>query len=717
MYLIHLIKNITMSLQQLIRNTWKSTPRRAIGHARGLWTADDKYDKLPALSPTYTVNDMEKKRSLMELKWGDGHKSLFHYVWLRDNCQCPKCRHPKAEERVVDTNSIPLSIVPEKVEVLSPVEGREEEGGAVKVKWAHEDGESHTSTFTWQFLRNHCYSSDNSHSKRMHSDKILWKAQDIENSIPKISYRDVMESEAGLQEWLDAIQTHGLALIVNSPSKKAGASEHVARRISFVKETFWGDTWSVKNEPNPLNLSLTGAELFPHTDFSWSPTPPGLQFLHCLEFSGGHPSEGLSTFVDGFRVAQDLRRLHPDVFRLLTEVPISHGFSSEKQQYVCREPTIRLDKRGHVGSIRFNQANRKPLDVAPELVLPTYDALQRFSDLCRSQEYLMRFQLQEGEIVTFNNHRLLHGRTAYDSSNTIRHLHGCYLDLEQFESRYSIISNNRKAKKFNYVGNSRMFSTSRVLDPGYDTYDDVFVRKALEEHQDLLDSKEAYDDKSVLNDVVNAGSVSFTQMKDGTKADYVYQCALFQHDIETNLVPRIIGMLEKLQGDHIKVGTGAQVDLFQHSIQCATRAKLDGADDEMVAVALLHDIGEMMSPLNHGDIAGAIMRPYICDEAYWILAHHEVFQGYYYFDQCGGNRDTRDIYKDHKYYQATADFCEKYDQSSFDPAYESYPIEYFIPYLKKTFSRKPYWFQPDHPKLGVVTVQDRVSGVANGNNQ
>ncbi len=113
----------------------------------------------------------------------------------------------------------------------------------------------------------------------------------------------------------------------------------------------------------------------------------------------------------------------------------------------------------------------------------------------------------------------------------------------------------------------------------------------------------------------------------------------------------------------------------------------------------------MMSPINHGKVAGAILEPYIAPEATWLLNHHEIFQGYYYFHHVGGDPNTRDIYKQNPNYQLTVDFCERWDQASFDPQFDSLPVTHFEPMLKRVLSRKPYWHFPNHPKFGVVNIQ------------
>ena len=132
------------------------------------------------------------------------------------------------------------------------------------------------------------------------------------------------------------------------------------------------------------------------------------------------------------------------------------------------------------------------------------------------------------------------------------------------------------------------------------------------------------------------------------------------------------------------------MDRLEHSLQSATRAYRDGADEEMVVAALLHDIGDLLSPYNHSEMAAAVLRPYVSEKTHWIVRHHGLFQSYYYAHHTGGDRNARDAYRDHPWYQDTVDFCHKWDQSSFDPDYESLPLEFFEPMVRRIFAREPF---------------------------
>ena len=179
--------------------------------------------------------------------------------------------------------------------------------------------------------------------------------------------------------------------------------------------------------------------------------------------------------------------------------------------------------------------------------------------------------------------------------------------------------------------------------------------------------------------------VSFIQMKEGSKEDYEL-LTKFEEEFAEKLPDRVISFLKNLDGSL----DGYQVTRLEHSLQSATRALNDKANDEMVVATLLHDIGDELAPLNHSEYAAAVLKPYVSEKTHWIIEKHGEFQMYYYAHHLGGNRNQRDKYKGHKYYNDTVDFCENWDQKSFDPNFKSLPLKEFEPMVKKIFSRKPY---------------------------
>jgi predicted HD phosphohydrolase len=176
-------------------------------------------------------------------------------------------------------------------------------------------------------------------------------------------------------------------------------------------------------------------------------------------------------------------------------------------------------------------------------------------------------------------------------------------------------------------------------------------------------------------------NATFTQMIDGTADDW----AIIEREMEEHtksLPPRLLTHLQLLRGDT----GGFAVDRLEHSLQTATRAAEDGRDEEYVACALLHDIGDTLGPMNHDEIAAAIIRPFVSEKNHWIIRHHGTFQGYYFFEYSGLDKNLRDKYKTHEFYGDCEEFCRKYDQNSFDPNFTSIPLEEFAPIIERVFA-------------------------------
>ena len=187
-------------------------------------------------------------------------------------------------------------------------------------------------------------------------------------------------------------------------------------------------------------------------------------------------------------------------------------------------------------------------------------------------------------------------------------------------------------------------------------------------------------------------TVSFTRMADGTREDYEL---LARHEDEyiAALPDRLIDAVRALEDSY----GGYQVSRLEHSLQSATRALRDGRSDEYVAAALLHDIGDELAPYTHGEMVGAILRPYVEPRVAWIVAHHGVFQQFHYGQQTGEDPEARQRYRDHEWFDDCAEFCELYDQNCFDPVYDSLPLEDFEPLVRRVFS------EPRHLERGAAS--------------
>ena len=172
-------------------------------------------------------------------------------------------------------------------------------------------------------------------------------------------------------------------------------------------------------------------------------------------------------------------------------------------------------------------------------------------------------------------------------------------------------------------------------------------------------------------------------MDKGTRDDYDL-ISIHDSENERNLVSRVIEWLKMMDGE-----SPYKISRLQHCLQTATRAEEDGADTETIVCALLHDIGDVISPSNHSQVSAALLRPYISEKNYWIVLNHGLFQGYYWMHHYDKDRNLRDQYKDHPYYQDCIDFCANWDQKSFDPEYKTKSLEYFVPMIEQIFSKEP----------------------------
>ncbi|MEM7340149.1 MAG: HD domain-containing protein [Actinomycetota bacterium] len=177
---------------------------------------------------------------------------------------------------------------------------------------------------------------------------------------------------------------------------------------------------------------------------------------------------------------------------------------------------------------------------------------------------------------------------------------------------------------------------------------------------------------------------AFTAMERGTAQDWALIDA-HTTDLAAGQADRVLGWLEAMDGP-----SPYQVSRLEHSLQSATRAEADGAELEMIVAALVHDVGDEISPHNHSEVGAAIIRPYVSDRTHWIVKHHGLFQGYYWMHHYGQDRNERDRHHAHEWYDACVHFCAEWDQNCFDPSFVSAPLSYFEPLVRDVFARPPH---------------------------
>ena len=194
---------------------------------------------------------------------------------------------------------------------------------------------------------------------------------------------------------------------------------------------------------------------------------------------------------------------------------------------------------------------------------------------------------------------------------------------------------------------------------------------------------------------------TWTQLSDATKEDHLAHEEA-DRTFAALLPDRVLEHLEGLRarGTH----SALPVDRLTHCLQTATRAHRDGRDEEYVVCCLLHDIGDLLSPYNHAEIAALILEPFVSDANLFMVRHHGIFQGYHFWHHLGFDRNARDRFKDDEHYQHAVEFSE-YDQASFDPQYDTLPLEYFVPMVRRVLSRPPKWAQGEERRMTASEVK------------
>lgn len=190
-------------------------------------------------------------------------------------------------------------------------------------------------------------------------------------------------------------------------------------------------------------------------------------------------------------------------------------------------------------------------------------------------------------------------------------------------------------------------------------------------------------------------TVNFVHMIDGTREEYAFLSKIYHETTQQHHVDSVLALLEATGVPE----AGYKISRLEHSLQTATRALDDGADEEWIVAALLHDIGDMVAPENHAELAAAILRPYVSKKTYWVVQKHGIFQGLYFWHHIGLDQHAREKYRGHPYFDACALFCERWDQTSFDPDYPTRPLADFVPLVKRVFAREPYSAEEGDPAM------------------
>ena len=369
------------------------------------------------------ISKLEKNSTYLKVIWKDGEESKFNYLWLRDNC--PSAHDKDSRHRMFNILEVSQSINPKTYSISSD--------GKLEIEWSEGN---HTSYYDPKWLRENCYTLK--HKQKYISPYKLW-----DNSLEKdlksiqIDHDEIINSEEGLIKWLKLLHHTGIAIVKNAPVEKNSAL-NVLNRISHTRETFFKTPFEVINIPKPNNSAYTAHALRNHMDLPWFENPPGYQFLHCLVNSA---KGGDSSAVDAFAVADFLRKNEKETFDVLVNTPLKFRDKDYTQEAIrsVHGTAISLTKDGDYNDIRYSIATLDALDCHPDIMDTVYKAHHRFGNLLHDNKFQIKFRLEPGDIFSFNNRRLLHGRTEFDPNSGNRHLQGYYMDRDEIIGRLNYL--------------------------------------------------------------------------------------------------------------------------------------------------------------------------------------------------------------------------------------------------------------------------------------
>jgi trimethyllysine dioxygenase len=354
----------------------------------------------------------------LEVSWrGDAAPGRFSPFWLRDHCHSKESLHPDTLQRQVDTFTIPVDIAPAKLEIA-------DSGRTLRIEWQHGGASVLPAAFLWNIAQND--------GREVAPRRRLWDRAAIGDAFPTMSHAQIMSGNEGLLRWLSLVEEYGFALATGVPPTLEATKELVTK-IGYVRETIFGGMWEFTANLAFKDTAYTSSAIGPHTDGTYAFDSPGYQLFHCLQFDG---SGGDSTLVDGFKVADQIRRTDPLAFQTLSSVKVPAQYLGDGVHLRAEHSVIALDHNGDFSQIAYNNYDRAPFRLPTPRMNGFYRALSLFNRAINDPSNEITLRLLPGTALLFDNWRTLHGRRAYQG---FRRLCGAYLNKEDFDSKLRVL--------------------------------------------------------------------------------------------------------------------------------------------------------------------------------------------------------------------------------------------------------------------------------------
>ena len=356
---------------------------------------------------------------VVTVELADGTRAALHVLALRDGCPCSECRHSVSGQRLFESSRV----LPAAAATAAYVS----DAGSLELDWS--DG--HRSSFPAAWVRGEAAAA--SRGRRAARGLQLWSAE-LGGAPPEHRWPDVAEDGPARRDWLRDVATLGFAVLHGIP-QEPGFVERVTGLFGAVRETNYGRVFDVAVSVGATNLADTALPLSPHTDNPYREPTPTVQLLHCLtsDVEGGH-----TVLVDGFAAAERLRLEAPSLLATLAREPIRFAYRDESAELEADVPVVSLDALGDVVALHLNNRSKGVPHGDPARVGSWYEAYFALVALVESPELQVVFRLEPGDLIVFDNLRILHGRTGFAGGGT-RRLQGCYADRDGLLSTLAVL--------------------------------------------------------------------------------------------------------------------------------------------------------------------------------------------------------------------------------------------------------------------------------------
>ncbi|KAK8388022.1 hypothetical protein O3P69_020126 [Scylla paramamosain] len=366
-------------------------------------------------------------QKMLQVHWEDGSVDSYPYIWLRDNCQCPNCYHPVSLARRVMLKDLDLSVACVDVKMSNGGEG-------IEMLWT--DGHQGTYDAHWLHERAFRGPKPEPREREYRLKQQLW-GRELQDKLPSVSFPEFLRDDHTLLTFLESLEVTGVVLVSDVPCE-IDQIYTFAKRIGRLKPTHYGETFNVHSRVDPNNLAYTGDSLDMHTDLPCLAAKPDIQILHVIkQFTG----EGGDTMIsDGFTVASKLKKNNPEYFDTLANTLVEFvdvGIDDGVKFHVSwRAPIIDVKVDGSIRTVNWHQMSRNSrFQVSSsEAAAKWYAAGLAFRDLMYDTDNLVKLKLQSGDMIVFDNLRVMHGRQGYRAEEGERWLQGGYLEWDSVRS-------------------------------------------------------------------------------------------------------------------------------------------------------------------------------------------------------------------------------------------------------------------------------------------